>query len=153
VKNQYAGDFAAPDKGRSIAQGMYAQGADIIFHASGGTGNGVFQEAKARNESGDEKVWVIGVDRDQTADGDYKKDGKDENFTLTSTLKGVGSVSKDLAQKALEGNFPGGEHEVYGLKEDGVGLTEGQLSDETKAAVEKAKEQIIAGEIEVPEKP
>jgi basic membrane protein A len=39
------------------------------------------------------------------------------------------------------------------LKEDGVGLTEGQLSDETKAAVEKAKEQIIAGEIEVPEKP
>ena len=127
VKNQYAGDF--------------------------GTGNGVFQEAKARNESGDEKVWVIGVDRDQTADGDYKKDGKDDNFTLTSTLKGVGSVSKDLAQKALEGNFPGGEHEVYGLKEDGVGLTEGQLSDEAKAAVEKAKEQIIAGEIEVPEKP
>ena len=49
---------SAPDKGRSIAQGMYAQNADIIFHASGGTGNGVFQEAKSLNESGDKKFGL-----------------------------------------------------------------------------------------------
>ncbi|KAF1304356.1 BMP family ABC transporter substrate-binding protein [Enterococcus saccharolyticus] len=153
VENQYAGDFAAPDKGRSIAQGMYAQGADIIFHASGGTGNGIFQEAKARNEAGGEKVWVIGVDRDQSDEGGYKVDGKEENFTLTSALKQVGTVAQDLAQRALDGKFPGGKHEVYGLSEDGVGLTDGQLSDEAKAAVEAAREKIVAGEIEVPEKP
>lgn len=153
VLNQYAGDFSAPDKGRSIAQGMYAQNADIIFHASGGTGNGVFQEAKSLNESGDKKVWVIGVDRDQSDEGNYTLNGEEKNFTLTSTLKGVGTVVKDLAQQSAEGDFPGGEHTVYGLKEDGVGITEGQLSDEAKKAVDEAKEKIISGDIEVPETP
>src|SRR5699024_1439832 len=153
VLNQYAGDFSAPDKGRSIAQGMYSQGADIIYHASGATGNGVFQEAKSRNESNDDKVWVIGVDRDQEDEGNYKKDGKTENFTLTSTLKGVGTVVEDLAQKSADGKFPGGDHLEYGLKEDGVGLTDGQLSDEAKEAIESAKQDIIDGKIEVPETP
>ncbi|HJG23439.1 BMP family ABC transporter substrate-binding protein [Enterococcus durans] len=153
VLNQYAGDFSAPDKGRSIAQGMYAQNADIIFHASGGTGNGVFQEAKSLNESGDKKVWVIGVDRDQSDEGDYTLNGEKKNFTLTSTLKGVGTVVEDLAQKSADGKFPGGEHTVYGLKEDGVGITEGQLSDEAKKAVNEAKEKIISGDIKVPETP
>ena len=137
--NQYAGDFSAPDKGRSIAQGMYAQNADIIFHASGGTGNGVFQEAKSLNESGDKKVWVIGVDRDQSDEGEYTLNGEKKNFTLTSTLKGVGTVVEDLAQKSADGDFPGGEHTVYGLKEDGVGITKGQLSEKAeKAEVETA---------------
>ncbi|WP_207942232.1 basic membrane lipopprotein [Enterococcus sp. DIV2402] len=153
VENQYAGDFDAPDRGRSIAQGMYGQGADVIYHASGGTGSGIFQEAKARNEAGSDKVWVIGVDSDQSSEGDYQKDGQTENFTLTSTLKGVGTVAHDLAQKALDGEFPGGEHQAYGLKEDGVDLTEGNLSDEAKTAVEQAKEKIVSGEIDVPEKP
>ncbi|KAF1304357.1 BMP family ABC transporter substrate-binding protein [Enterococcus saccharolyticus] len=152
VENQYAGSFDLPDRGRSIAQGIYGQGADVIFHASGGTGSGIFQEAKARNESDSEKVWVIGVDSDQESEGEYQKDGKADNFTLTSTLKGVGTVAQDLAQKALDGEFPGGEHQVYGLKEDGVDLTAGHLSDEAKAAVEEAREKIISGEIEVPEK-
>ena len=153
VLNQYAGDISAPDKGRSIAQGMYAQNADIIFHASGGTGNGVFQEAKSLNESGDKKVWVIGVDRDQSDEGEYTLNGEKKNFTLTSTLKAVGTVVEDLAQKSADGKFPGGEHTVYGLKEDGVGLTEGQLSDEAKKAVDEAKEKIISGDVKVPETP
>ena len=153
VEVQYAGDFSAPDKGRTIAQGMYGQDADIIYHASGETGNGVFQEAKAINETGDKKVWVIGVDRDQSDEGGYKLDGEDLNFTLTSTTKGVGTVVQDLAQKAVEGKFPGGEHTVYGLKEEGVGLTDGQLSAEALAAVNAAKDKIIAGELEVPEAP
>ena len=42
---------------------------------------------------------------------------------------------------------------VYGLKEDGVGLTEGQLSDEAKKAVDEAKEKIISGDVKVPETP
>ena len=153
VLNQYAGDFSAPDKGRSIAQGMYSQGADIIYHASGGTGNGVFQEAKARNESGDEKVWVIGVDRDQADEGKYNKDGQEENFTLTSTLKGVGTVVQDLAQKSADGEFPGGDHVDYGLKEGSVDLTDGQLSEDAKEAVKQVKQDIIDGKIDVPEKP
>ncbi len=151
VLSQYAGDFSAPDKGRTIASALYAQGADIIYGAAGATGNGLFQEAKSLNETNDEKVWVIGVDRDQTAEGSYTKDGKKENFTLTSTLKEVGAAVKDLSEKANAGEFPGGEHIVYGLDENGVGLTDGQLSDEVKAAVKEAREKIIAGDIKVKE--
>ncbi|WP_071130187.1 BMP family lipoprotein [Enterococcus timonensis] len=155
VLNQYAGDFNAPDKGKTIAQAMYAQGADVIYHASGGTGNGVFQEAKSINESGDKKVWVIGVDRDQSDEGEYKdpETGDTANFVLTSTTKGVGTVVEDLAEKANDGEFPGGEHVVYDLKAEGVGLTDGQISDEAKEAVKAAQDKIISGDITVPEKP
>ncbi|WP_414840600.1 BMP family lipoprotein [Enterococcus saccharolyticus] len=149
VISQYAGDFSAPDKGRTIASAIYAQGADIIYGAAGATGNGLFQEAKSLNETRDDKVWVIGVDRDQSEEGAYKKDGKEDNFTLTSTLKEVGEAVKDLAEKSNNGEFPGGEHIVYGLEENGVGLTDGQLSDDAKAAAKEAREKIIAGDIVV----
>ncbi|MFC6315275.1 BMP family ABC transporter substrate-binding protein [Lapidilactobacillus achengensis] len=154
VINQYAGDFSAPDKGKSIAQGMYQQGADIIFHASGATGNGVFQEAKAINQAGSKKVWVIGVDRDQSDEGKYTtKDGDSANFTLTSTLKGVNKVTEDLSEKAFKGEFKGGQHIIYGLKDDGVGLAKGQLSAKTQKAVDQAKQDIIDGKITVSEHP
>lgn len=152
VTSQYAGAFDAPDKGRTIAQAMYATGIDIIYAAAGATGNGMFQEAKSINESQDKKVWVIGVDRDQTEEGNYKKDGKEDNFTLTSTLKDVGQAVKDLATKANEGTFPGGEHIVYGLEENGVGVTPGQLTAETQEAVETARQEIIDGIITVEDK-
>ncbi|AYW51397.1 BMP family ABC transporter substrate-binding protein [Tetragenococcus halophilus] len=151
IINQYAGAFDAPDKGRTIAQGIYGQDADIIYAAAGATGNGMFQEAKSLNETSDEKekVWVIGVDRDQEEEGNYTKGDEKANFTLTSTLKEVGSVVNDLATKANKDDFPGGEHIVYGLEEDAVGLTDGNLSDEAKQAVKEAREKIIAEEIKV----
>ena len=147
--------FADPAKGKALAAAMYQNGVDIIFHASGATGQGVFQEAKDLNESGSgDKVWVIGVDRDQDADGKYKtKDGKEDNFTLTSTLKGVGTAVQDIANRALEDKFPGGEHLVYGLKDGGVDLTDGYLNDKTKEAVKTAKDKVISGDVKVPEKP
>ncbi|MGM0122916.1 basic membrane protein [Enterococcus sp. AZ194] len=156
VDVKYAASFGDSAKGKALAAAMYQDGVDIIYHASGGTGNGVFQEAKALNEAGDkDKVWVIGVDSDQQDQGKYtnKKEGKDDNFTLTSTLKGVGAAVQDISNRALEGKFPGGEHLVYGLKDGGVDLTDGFLSDEAKAAVKTAKEKIIAGDIEIPEAP
>lgn len=155
VDVKYAASFGDPAKGKSLAAAMYQGGVDIIFHASGGTGAGVFQEAKDLNESGDQdKVWVIGVDRDQEEDGAYTtKDGKDDNLTLTSTLKGVGAAVKDISDLALEDKFPGGEHKVYGLKDGGVDLTAGYLSEDAQKAVDTAKEKVIAEEIEVPEAP
>ncbi|KAF9404529.1 hypothetical protein HW555_014295 [Spodoptera exigua] len=155
VSVEYAASFGDPAKGKALAASMYQKGADIIFHASGGTGQGVFQEAKDLNESGSkDKVWVIGVDSDQQKEGEYKtKDGKEDNFTLTSTLKGVGAAVQDISNRALEDKFPGGEHLVYGLKDGGVDLTKGYLSEDALAAVDKAKEEIIAGDITVPETP
>ncbi|MGX7245003.1 BMP family lipoprotein [Enterococcus quebecensis] len=155
VEVEYAASFGDPAKGKALAASMYQKGADIIYHAAGGTGQGVFQEAKDLNETGSkDKVWVIGVDSDQDKEGAYKtKDGKEDNFTLTSTLKGVGAAVQDISNRALEDKFPGGEHLVYGLKDGGVDLTKGYLTDDTEAAIKTVKEKIIAGEITVPESP
>ncbi len=147
---QYAGSFGDAAKGKSIASAMYKSGIDIIFHASGDTGNGVFSEAiDVMNTNPETPVWVIGVDRDQEAEGKY--DGG--NVTLTSTLKGVGAAVEDIATKAQKDKFPGGKTIVYGLKDGGVDLTDGQLNDETKKAVDAAKEKIISGDVKVPESP
>lgn len=66
VDVQYTGAFDKAELGKTTANRMYSAGADIIFHAAGGTGNGVFTEAKERKEADPEaNVWVIGVDADQ----------------------------------------------------------------------------------------
>lgn len=160
VKVQYAGAFDAPDKGKSIAASMYNGNADVIFHASGGTGTGVFAEAIAINsqkteaELAESQVWVIGVDRDQEADGNFKtKDDKDANCTLTSTIKGVGAAVKDISNRAMNGDFPGGEHLMYALEDGGVDLTAGAVSEDAQKAIDTAKQDIIDGKIEVPETP
>lgn len=156
VTVDYAGSFGDSAKGQAIASAQYAAGADIIFHASGGTGHGVFAAAKAENETRNEadKVWVIGVDRDQSAEGEYtSKDGKASNFVLASTLKQVGTSVKDIANKALKGDFPGGEVLQFSLKDKGVELVETNLSEDASKAIAEAKQAILDGKVEVPEKP
>ena len=145
---QYAESFGDAAKGKTIAAAQYTAGADIIYQVAGGTGAGVLNESKS-NES--EKVWVIGVDRDQEAEGKFKsKDGKESNFVLASTLKKVGGTVKDIATKASKNQFPGGKTTVYGLKDGGVDLTTKALSDDAKKAVEDAKAKILDGSIKVP---
>lgn len=152
----YAGSFADAAKGQTLAAAQYAAGADVIFHASGGTGNGVFAAAKSENETRNEadKVWVIGVDRDQSAEGTYtSKDGKESNFVLASTLKEVGTSVKDIANKALAGEFPGGEVLQFTLADGGVDLAETNLSEDASTAVADAKQAILDGKVTVPETP
>ena len=152
VSVQYIGNFTSNDKAKSIAQSMYANKCDVVFQAAGSAGSGVFQEAKALNQTKPEsnKVWVIGVDVDQKNLGNYKtKDGKKANFTLTSVLKGLNVATKSLADDAAKGKFPGGKHLVYSLKGNGVSITKGNLTSKAWLAVEKAKQQIVAGKITV----
>ncbi|MDO4912824.1 MAG: BMP family protein [Lactobacillus sp.] len=153
VLDQYVGNFTSTDKAKSIAQSMYAKNADIIYQAAGGAGNGVFQEAKVLNQAqpANKKVWVIGVDIDQSSQGKYTaKGGEKSNFTLTSVLKEVGTAVKDIANDAYQGKFPGGKHLVFDLKNKGVSLTKGYLSDKAWNAAEKARQEIIDGKITVP---
>ncbi|MFS9286261.1 MULTISPECIES: BMP family lipoprotein [Streptococcus] len=155
VQVDYAGSFGDAAKGKTIAAAQYAAGADVIYQAAGGTGAGVFSEAKSLNESKNEneKVWVIGVDRDQVDEGKYtSKDGKEANFVLASTLKQVGTTVQDISNKAEKGEFPGGQVIVYSLKDKGVDLAVTNLSEEGKKAVEDAKAKILDGSIKVPEK-
>ena len=155
VQVDYAGSFNDNAKGKTIAAAQYAAGADVVYQVSGGTGAGVFAEAKSLNESRSEseKVWVIGVDRDQEVEGKYtSKDGKESNFVLVSTLKQVGTTVKDIANKAEKGEFPGGQVIVYSLKDKGVDLAVTNLSEEGKKAVEDAKAKILDGSVKVPAK-
>ena len=155
VDVQYANSFGAPDKGKALAAQMYKSGIDIIYHAAGGTGAGVFQEAKALNEENeDKKVWVIGVDSDQQPEGEYTtKNGKKENCTLASTIKGVNIAVEKIANDAWNGQFPGGKVLSFGLKDNGVSLTKGFLSTRAQKAVAQAKQSVIQGKVTVAESP
>ena len=152
VTEQYIGNFTATDKAKSMAQSLYANKYDVIFHAAGSAGNGVFQEAKAYNQmrSASQRVWVVGVDVDQAKLGNYKsKDGQKGNFTLTSVLKRLDVATKSIADQAAKGKFPGGKHLVYSLKDNGVSVTKGSMSPKAWTAVQKAKTQIVSGRVKV----
>ncbi|SEK18903.1 nucleoside-binding protein [Carnobacterium iners] len=144
----YVGVFNRVDMGKSAASTMYNDGVDIIFHAAGGTGNGVFNEAQERFDNG-EKVWVIGVDKDQSLEfGD--------DITLTSMMKNVDRAVYEISEKTADGNFPGGEVVRLGLAEDGVGLattSDKNVPKDVLDLVEDYKTKIISGDIIVPEKP
>ena len=110
----YTGLFNRVDMGKSAASTIYNDGADIIFHAAGLTGNGVFNEAKERKSKG-ENVWVIGVDKDQSLTfGD--------DVTLTSMIKKVDEAVYSVSKGLAEGDFPAGKVTVMGLKENGVDI-------------------------------
>ena len=121
VDVQYTGNFDKAEDGKAAANRMYSSGVDIIFHAAGGTGNGVFSEAKERKAAdANAYVWVIGVDSDQYEEG---KVGS-ENITLTSMLKRVDLAVMKTAELAAKGEFPGGKITRYGLADEGVTLAD-----------------------------
>lgn len=151
IQVNYTAAFDDASKGKIAANSMYSSGVDIIFHAAGGTGNGVFSEAKERKaKDPNANIWVIGVDADQYAEGQVDDS---TNITLTSMLKGVNNAVVDISTKAKEGKFPGGKTTVYGLAEDGVGLADsrGAIPQEILDDVESYKEKIASGEITVSE--
>lgn len=139
----YTGAFDKPDAGKSAAATMYDQGADIIFHAAGSTGDGVFGEARDRKNNG-QNVWVIGVDKDQSVTfGD--------DITLTSMMKRVDEAIYRVSKDTAEGNFTPGFVNL-GLAENAVGLPDENpnVPKEVLDKVEEYKQKIISGEITVP---
>ena len=158
VDVQYVGSFTGADRGKAIASSMYGSGVDIIYHAAGGSGNGVFSEAiDLKVKDPDRELWVIGVDKDQYEDGKGKtKSGEEFDVTLTSMVKRVDVAVKDLAEKAKNGDFPGGQVLEYGIQENAIGLApaphDEYLSAEVKGKVAEYQEKILKGEIVVPTK-
>lgn len=149
VISQYAGAgpeaFNDPAKGKEISQQQIEQGADIIYHASGNTGRGLFEAAT------EEKVFAIGVDLDQAKL--FKKAP-----ILTSVIKRVDVAVEETIKGVAEGGQPKGEIVDRGLKEEGLSLApygrfDGDVPQEVKDAVDKARQDIIDGKIKVPEKP
>ena len=150
VDVQYTGKFDDAALGKTTANRMYSSGVDIIFHSAGGTGNGVFAEAKElKTKDPDAYVWVIGVDSDQYEEGAVGED----NVTLTSMLKRVDIAVQNLSKLAMDGKFPGGETTVYGLADEGVALADsrGAIPEDVLAQIDEYAKKIADGDVVVPE--
>ncbi len=134
--------FSSVDKGKAAAEGMYQGGADIVYHAAGGSGGGVFTAAKAANK------LAIGVDSDQakTAAADVR------DVILTSMIKKVDVAVFDFIKSVQDGGFKAG-NKIFDLKAGGVDYsTTGGKVDDIKSKLDDYKAQIIAGTISVPSK-
>jgi len=141
--------FNDPARGREIGTAMYEQGADVVYHAAGGTGGGLFEAAKEYSEANNTQVWAIGVDSDQ-----YNQvDDALKPYILTSMLKRVDVAVYNTIEAFVNGEFQGGIV-VFDLSVDGVGYsTSGGFVDDIVDQLEDFKAKIISGEIEVPTAP
>ncbi|MGY2003861.1 BMP family lipoprotein [Blastococcus sp. SYSU DS1024] len=143
-----AGDFSGfgdPARGQILARSMYDAGADIVFHAAGGSGTGVFQAAAQTGNR------AIGVDSDQYQTVD---DPALQAVIMTSMLKRVDNAVESFITDYAEGNVQGGVDLVYDLESDGVGLaTSGGQIDDIQSQIEEWRQRIVSGEIEVPTTP
>ena len=151
VQVKYTGSFSDASIGKATAEAMYKSGIDVIYHAAGNSGNGIFTEAKNLKKNDPNKdVWVIGVDKDQAEEGQIA--GTDMNVTLTSMIKRVDLAVQQVSTDAKNGNFPGGETVEFGLESDGVDIspTTDNLTEDMLNAVNKYKDQIKNGDIKVP---
>jgi len=144
VLAQYAGvtpeAFRNPGRGKELAMSQYQQGVNIIYHASGSTGLGVFEAARTLNKFG------IGVDADQYNEAPGR--------ILTSMVKRVDNAVYDAIKLVRDKQFKGGIYQ-FGLAEEGVGYVYDEhnkalIPDAVRARLELLKADIIAGKIVVP---
>lgn len=145
VPSVYAGSWDDPSTGQEIANGMYEDGADVVYHSAGGTGGGVFESAQSHNG------FAIGVDSDQSVSAEEFSD-----VIVASMVKRVNNAVYNSIESVVEGNFEGGETNDLGLEEEGVGAVigqdfEGELPEDIVDALEESRQQIIDGEIDVPD--
>ncbi|MEU0516776.1 BMP family ABC transporter substrate-binding protein [Streptosporangium sp. NPDC006007] len=134
--------FTDPAKGKTAAEGMFDAGADVVYHAAGGSGGGVFEAAKAA------KGLAIGVDSDQAKTAAPAVQG----VVMTSMIKKVDVAVFDFLKSFTSGSVKAGST-VYDLKAGGVdySTTGGQI-DDIKTKLDEYKQKIISGEIVVPDK-
>ena len=138
VSSQYAESFSDAAKGKSIANKMFTDGCDVIYHAAGATGTGVIEAAKEAGR------FAIGVDRDQA----YLA----PKNVLTSSLKNVAVAVDIVSRQYILGRKIGGKNLSFGLTENAVGIPEHHenYSDEIYNAAIAIGEQIKKGEIDPP---
>lgn len=160
IQRSYAGSFGDPALGREIALNFIDNGADIIYHAAGGTGTGLFTAAE------EEEIYAIGVDANQN----YISPGQ----IIASMLKRVDQAVYSTVEDFVQGEFEGGVNVSYALEDDGVGITplEPEVDDiiaeelteeemekiiemkeevtaEHAEKIEEIRQMIIKGEIEI----
>lgn len=140
----YTGDWNDVSKGKSQANQLFGNGADIVFQAAGKAGLGVIQAAKEKGKG----FYAIGVDRDQ--------DDEAPGSVLTSMVKHIDTAVYDTVKKTKEGHFTAGE-QLYDLKQGGIGLsamkyTQQDVPPAVQENVKKLSAMIADGKINPPAK-
>jgi basic membrane protein A len=146
----YAGNtpeaFRNPAKGKELALKQIGEGADVIYHASGGTGAGVISAAAS------EQVYAIGVDSDQSLTASEAE----RKWILTSMLKRVDQAVQQTIGEYVGGTVAGGI-KTFGLKEGGIDYAQNEYNKELlgdiPTTLDELKQKIADGEIKVPDKP
>ncbi|MFD1566971.1 BMP family lipoprotein [Halolamina litorea] len=146
VRSAYAGSWNDPGRGQEIAGSMYDAGADIVYHAAGATGGGVFSAAAERGR------LAIGVDSDQSLTSDAS------HAIVASMVKHVDTAVFNATQDVVNDEFQGGSNIALGLEKDGVEAVigteyEGELPSEVTDALASSQEAIQNGDIDVPTEP
>ncbi|HWE29042.1 MAG TPA: BMP family ABC transporter substrate-binding protein [Polyangia bacterium] len=134
--------FKNPAKGKELALSQYGNGADVIFHAAGTTGLGVFEAARETNN------YAIGVDADQWNEAPGR--------VLTSMTKELDVAVYETVERVRDGHWRGGVVQL-GLREKGVDYVydahnRALIGDAVHARVEQLRADIIAGKIQVPDR-
>ncbi|RZU52706.1 basic membrane protein A [Krasilnikovia cinnamomea] len=140
---QACSGFINPNAGQAAAARMYAGGADVVYHAAGGSGLGVFKAAKASGK------WAVGVDSDQ-----YQLVAPElRDVILTSMIKRVDTAVFEFIRSVGEGRFTPGTV-TFGLQTKGVEYaTSGGKVDDIKSQLEGLKQQLSEGKIVIPAAP
>ena len=128
-----------PARGAELTRSQIDRGADVVYHAAGGTGVGVIQAAA------DAGKLAIGVDSNQN--------GLAPGSVLTSMLKRVDVAAYETFMDAKNNAFTSGV-QVLGIAEDGVDWAlddnnKSLITADIKSAIEKAKDRILSGDIVV----
>jgi basic membrane protein A and related proteins len=151
VVADYAGTtiqaFTDPAKGRELALKQIGQGADVLYHAAGSTGNGMIAEAAANQK------YAIGVDSDQS----LTASPAEQKWILTSMLKRVDTAVQATIERFVAGQLTEGSVQSFGVKEGGVDYAKNEFNKELlgdmTTQLDEIKEKIASGEIKVPDKP
>ena len=128
-----------PVRGGELAKSQFDQGADVVYHAAGGTGLGVLQAAADAGKLG------IGVDSNQN----HLHPGS----VLTSMMKRVDNATFSAFDDLKNDAWTGGV-QVLGLAEEGVGWAlddnnKSLVTDDMKAKVDAATKDITSGKTKV----
>lgn len=135
--------FHHPNTARTYALDQISNGADIIFHAAGDSGSGVFEAVASQ------KILAIGADVDQT----FTVPEAQRAYILTSIIKGVDAAVVNVINRQLEKRLDGGYVEL-GIK-DGVEIyAENDINKNLlvslKPQLDEIKNKIARQEIVVP---
>ncbi|MDT8717572.1 BMP family ABC transporter substrate-binding protein [Clostridium sp. 19966] len=144
VKAIYVNSFGDASLGKTAAEQLINDNYDVIYHAAGQVGMGMFEAVKNANANG-KKVWAIGVDMDQSKTAPQYAD-----IILASALKRVDMATYAATKSVIDNTFKGNTVVSLGLKEGGVDLAETHVDSATADLVKKYSDAIKADKIKVP---